>query len=516
MTSTSHLRGLLSASVILSLMSAAQAAPLVANGSFETGDLSDWIIGGVGDPSASNLLASSGAWSASGGCIGAPCVTFGPAGVGGPGRLSQTMLLSPGIYRLTYDQANPSASATDQFAVSLGTNVLRNAVAEGAHGFQAYAHVSAVAGGSTVLAFGMRDDPSFLYVDNVALVQVDDGAGNNIAALAQAAAFGNSFGYLDRLHARFSRAASPVGVALNTPVQVADAAGGYASPTGHFRAWMSGYGDRSRWDAGTRARRWGLTGGIETAVAEGLDLGLGFAAGDSDFSTATTFTDNTGQADEYLAAIHAHFSPAGTPLYLTAAAGYGYTSSDFTRTSPTFGTVVARDVGATQWFGTLEAGYDWKVLEGLWVTPFLRGDAARLEQDAYVERVIDTAVLLPMNVAAAEQDALRTILGARAAIDLAVGRRGARLSTTLGWAREFETDRLAAFSHTSLTNAAGGTNVTFAGVASAATPASDSVVFGAGVEASLTDAARIHVGYNGLFASGIDSHAVEAGLRVVW
>lgn len=516
MTRTRRRGDILSATVIMSLVHGAHAAPIVTNGGFETGDLSAWTIGGVADPSASSTLASSGTWSARGGCIGAACVTFGPAGVGGPGRLSQAVVLSPGIYRLSYDQANPATSATDQFAVSLGANVLRNTVADSAHGFQPYSHVSAVSGGSTVLAFGMRDDPSYLYVDNVALVQIDDGAGNNIAALAQAAAFGNTYGFLDRLHARFGHAGSPVGIALNTPVQVADATGGYVGPNGSVRAWMSAYGDRSRWDAGTRARHWGLTAGIDTAVADGLDMGVGFAAGSSRFSTQAAFTDNTGQAAEYLASVYFHFSPAASPLYVTAAAGYGYTESDLARTSPTFGTLVARDVGATQWLGTLEAGYDWNVVQGLWVTPFLRGDAVRLRQDAYVERVIDTSILLPMSVAEVEQDALRTILGARAAIDLAVGRRGARLSTTLGWAHEFETDRIAAFSHTSLTNPAGGTNVTFAGVATAGAPATDSVIFGAGVEAPLTDAARIHVGYNGLFASGVDSHAVEAGLRVGW
>ena len=113
----------------------------------------------------------------------------------------------------------------------------------------------------------------------------------------------------------------------------------------------------------------------------------------------------------------------------------------------------------------------------------------------------------------------RTILGARGTLDLNVGRRGAKLTASAGWDHEFERDRSVAFSTTSLTSGTSGvvgTDVTFSGVAGAASPTSNSVVAGAGVEAPISDEARIFVGYNGNFASGQNNHAGEVGLRVNW
>jgi hypothetical protein len=514
MTCTSS-RVVLLSSVAMAMASvSAVAAPLVTNGSFETGDLTGWTAGAS---YTTNALASVGVWSARSGCVDAGCVTLGAGGVSGTGVLSQAIDLDGGVYRLTYDHNNASGGVENRFAVSLGTNLLRNSVNAGSSGdFLSYENITAVSGGSTTLAFGVRHEPSYQYVDNIALVQIDDGEGNNIAAVSQSVAFQGTFGFLDRIQNRFGRAGSPVSVALNTPVDVADNSGGYISPTGSMRAHISGYGDRGKWDEGIKSRRWGLSAGVETAVADSLDVGVTLSAGHSRFTTETIFTDNTGRADEYLGAIHAHFSPKSVPLYLTAAAGYGYTSTDFTRASALDGTVVARGVEATQWLGSVELGFDWKLGKSFTLTPYLRGDAARLDQDGYTETVLSVASLLPMTVEAVEQDAARTVLGARGTFDIAAGKRGARLTMGAGWAHEFETDRAVAFGVTSPTIGAGGTDVLFAGTTSAATPAEDSVVAGASVEAPVSDEARIYVGYNGLFASGNDSHGAEAGLRVVW
>lgn len=514
MTSTSS-RVVLLSSVAMAMVSAsAVAAPLVNNGSFETGDLTGWTAGAS---YTTNALASDGAWSARSGCVAADCVTLGAGGVSGTGVLSQAIDLDGGVYRLTYDHNNASGGTENRFAVSLGTNLLRYSVNAASSGdFLSYENITAVSGGSTTLAFGVRHEPSYQYIDNITLVQIDDGEGNNIAAVSQSVAFQGTYGFLDRIQNRFGRAGSPVSVALNTPVEVADNSGGYISPNGSMRAHISGYGDRGKWDEGIKSRRWGLSAGVETAVTDTLDLGVTLSAGHSRFTTETLFTDNTGRADEYLGAIHAHFSPNSVPLYLTAAAGYGYTSTDFTRASASDGTVVARGVESTQWLGSVELGFDWKLGKSFTLTPYLRGDAARLDQDGYTEAALSVASLLPMTVEAVEQDAARTVLGARGSFDIAAGKRGARLTMGAGWAHEFETDRAVAFGVTSPTIGAGGTDVLFAGTTSAATPEEDSVVAGASVEAPVSDEARIYVGYNGLFASGNDSHGAEAGLRVVW
>ena len=89
------------------------------------------------------------------------------------------------------------------------------------------------------------------------------------------------------------------------------------------------------------------------------------------------------------------------------------------------------------------------------------------------------------------------------------------MTTNAGWAHEFERNRAVVFTTTS-SSLGSGTSVTFAGLATGATPDANSVVAGANVEAPVSNEARVFVGYNGNFASGQDSHAGEVGLRVVW
>lgn len=513
---TARTRALAATALIALTPTIASAAPIVTNGDFEAGTLTGWTAGSL--VTANNSFSNDGSWAARMGCQGDTCVSIDASGVGGDGILRQVLSLQPGVYRLSYAH-RIDGGTFNKFAVSLGSNVLSTPTVDAAaHGFLPETAVSAVAGGSTALTFAVRNDPSYDRIDSVILTMIDDGAGNNIGAVAQASAFQNTYGFLDRLQDRFGHAGSPVKVALNTPVETASSTGAYVSPTGKYRAYMSGYGDRSRWDGGDeRGQRWGLTAGIEMGVTPGLDVGAVVSAGQSRFSSDTVFTDNRGRADEYAGAIYGHFSPASMPLFITAAAGYGYTSTNLTRTSIAGdGTAMALDVGTTQWFGSVELGYDWALSNGFVLTPFARADGARLNQDGYDEFILIGGTLLPMSVASVDQDAARTILGARGTIDLNVGRRGAKLTASAGWDHEFERDRAVAFSTTSFTNGAGGTDVTFSGVAAAASPAANSVVAGAGVEAPITDDARIFVGYNGNFASGQNNHAGEVGLRVNW
>lgn len=514
----SNLRNALLATVATALGATTASANLVSNGDFETGAFSPWVSGGSGNNSISTSNPESGSvYSFKGGCTGSGCVVIDASGVSGPGSITQTLNLSPGVYQLVYGLSVGSSGTPNQIAVGLGTKVFRNDTDLSAQAYVDTTNYSAVSGGLTNLVFGVRHSPNYMYVDNVSLIMIDDGEGNDIAAASQSNAFQNTYGFLDRLQNRFGHAGSPVQVALNSPVDVASSDGGYISPNGRYRAYMGGYGDRSKWDSGdVRSRRWGLTAGAEMAVTDNLDIGVSVAAGHSKFASDTPLTDNRGLADEYTGAVYGHFSPASIPLYVTAGAGYGYSSNDLSRTSTLgFGTAVARGVEATQWFGTVELGYDWKLSKTFIITPYARADGSRLNQDGYVETVLSGDPLLPMTVESVDQDAARTILGARGTFDLAVGRRGAKLTANAGWAHEFERDRLVAFS-TFTASPVGGTGVTFAGVTGAASPDANSVVAGASVEAPVSNEARIFVGYNGNFASGQDSHAGEVGIRVVW
>jgi len=324
----------------------------------------------------------------------------------------------------------------------------------------------------------------------------DDGQGNAIAALTQSAAIAGTNGFLDRLHDR-ANALDP------------------AQRSGDGRGFLSGYGDRMRWDEAARSRRWGLSAGFMTGLDEGISAGFTLAAGTARHATTTAHSVNSALADDYFASFHARVGAAGQPLYLTLAAGHGWTLNDMTREAASLGTVTARDVAARQWFGSVELGRAWKPVDGFVLTGFARADAARLRQDGYTELPLDGATLLPSSVEPAEETALRSLLGARAALSMATARRSATLSVHAAWSHEFETDRSVGFSRI-ITDPLGGAPTLVTGVAQATRIDENSIRAGASVEAPVTDGARIYVGYNALFASGHDSQSAEAGLRVTW
>ena len=500
---------LLASSSFIVFTGLAHAAP--GNAGFDDAVNTAWTFGADASILASHAQSPSNAVFSS--CIGVGCLGSDANGVTGTATFYQDLNLAPGIYRLIYNVRVDGTTTDYGVGASLGARaILRSNFTATANAYQAFTDYSAVAGGITRLKFGLRHDNDNMHLDDVSLIMVDDGAGNNIGAVSLAVAAQNTYGFLDRLQNRFGHAGSPVQVALNQETNIASSDGsGYISANGKYRAHMSGYGDRSKWDGGdVKSQRWGLNVGAEMAVAESLDVGFSVAAGHSRFSSLTTFTNNRGEADEYLGALYAHWSPGSFPLYATAAVGYGYSSNDLTRTSVLgLGTVAARDVETTQLLASVELGYDWKLSNSFILTPYARADGSRIDQDGYAEIQYTGALLIPAIVAPVDQDAARTILGARGTFDLNVGRRGAKLTANAGWAHEFERDRTVAFTETTGV-------VTFAGTATGATPDASSVVAGANVEAPITNEARIFAGYNGNFASGQDSHAAELGVRIVW
>jgi outer membrane autotransporter protein len=351
-----------------------------------------------------------------------------------------------------------------------------------------------------------------LRVDNVSVVMVDDGQGNNIAAASQTVAVQASRDFMDRLYDRFGRVGSPIQSASVRETILASSDGSaYVNAGGKYRAFMSVFGSDAQWDhADTRADRKGVSAGFEFTIGHGIDLGAAFAFSETDFDTTSTFTRNRGEAEEFLGAIYGHWSARSLPMYVTAILGYGDSTNDFRRTSLVgLGSVFARDVDATQWFGGAEIGWDWNMASRLTLTPYARIDTANIDQDGYSETPVLGALLVPAVVAGRDVDATRSIVGVRAAYDLDVGKRGAKLGGKVGWAHEFDDDRFVTFTETT-------GPVTFAGSASAATPSEDSVVAGASVEVALDDRASFYAGYNGDFASDQEIHAGEVGLRVTW
>lgn len=500
---------LLATTAVLTIIASANAN-VVGDPGFESGVFGTWVNSGGSGLNSIGGPARTGAFAFDGGCVGAPCVVVGPTGVSGGGTISQVLNLQPGIYQGSFYLENLPGTP-NRFAVSLGNNTVFDRTDLASNTYRQFSYISAVSGGPTSLVLGIRQDPSFSNIDDVSLVMVDDGEGNNIAAAAQTVAVQASREFLDRLQGRFSHAGSPIQTASVRETVVASAGGlNYVNAGGKYRAFLSVFGSDGEWDdSATEADRRGLSAGIEFAAGRTLDIGVAFSLSRSDFSTRTAFTANSGEASEYLGAVYAHWSPSSAPVYVNLIAGYGQSSNDFARTSLVgLGSVGAEEVDSSQWFGSAEFGFDWAVSERFTLTPFARIDGATLDQDGYAEVPAPGALLVPAVVAGRDFDALRSVLGVRAEVGLDIG-RGGKLGGKVGWAHDFEQDRFVTFTETTGL-------VSFAGIAGAGTPAEDALVAGATLELAVSDQASVYAGYNGDFADEQEIHAGEVGLRVTW
>ncbi|NOT41195.1 MAG: autotransporter domain-containing protein [Alphaproteobacteria bacterium] len=505
---------LLATTAVLSLIASANANVVLDPG-FESGAFGTWVSGGGPFNAINGINPRSGTFSFRGGCNVAGCVAVGATGVSGTGTARQTINLQPGIYQGSF-YYRASGFTLNRLAVSLGNNTVVNLTNTTAAPYTRFQFVSAASGGPTNLVFGIRNDPDFDNIDDVSLELVDDGEGNNIGAAAQTVAVQASREFLDRLQDRFNHAGSPIRTASVRETVVASAGGlSYVNASGQYRAFMSVFGSDGEWDdSATTADRRGFSAGIEANVGS-LDIGAAFSLSRTDFDTQTIFTQNEGEAEEMLGAIYAHWSPSSTPVYFNLIAGYGQSSNDLTRTAffdlgldGNIDSAQARDVDSSQWFASAEVGFDWAVSQNFMLTPFARVDGAMIEQDGYTEVAFALSSLPVAVVAGRDFDALRSIVGVRAGLDLDIG-RGGKLGAKVGWAHDFEQDRFVTFTETT-------GPVSFAGVAGAATPAEDSVVAGASIELAVSDEAAIYAGYNGDFADEQEIHAGEVGLRVTW
>lgn len=495
-------RALLLATTALALLtgSAGAAAPfffggpnLVTNGDFETGTFFGWTNAGN---SVSAIDPFQGTYALRGGCTPVACTT------------SQSIALQPGIYQFSY-YLNNEGGPNNQFIAKLGPVTVNNIVDANAFSYTHFSHIVAASGGATNVFFSIFQDPSFMDVDNVSLIEVDDGQGNNLGAASQTVAAQASREFMDQLFDRFGHSGSPMQLASAGEVVVASNDGmTYINGPGHYRAFLSVYGDDARWDSGdVRGHRFGFMLGAEWAPCNSWDIGLAIGRTTSHFDTDTFFTENRGRADETLGALYTNWSPNNGPFYATGVIGYGRSENDFMREN-FFGAVGAYNVPTKQWFGGVEAGFDWRGWSRMTLTPFARVDAARLKQNAYMEEV-EFGVLVPAFVDSKEQTAARTLLGLRATTDFnLIGRYPWQLSAKAAWQHEFDRNRDVTFSEFS--------GVTFTGTATGATPVANSALVGASLEAPLTDHASLYVGYNGDFGSGQRIHEGEAGFKVTW
>ena len=151
--------GLVAAGLFVS--TPAQAASIVINGGFETGDCTGWTLGG--NTGFSGVINT------------APYVNSGSFGaffgaVGSDTSLSQNLATTPGgRYDLTYFLYSPGGTPNDFSVVWNGVTetALVNA---GAFGYTQFTFQGLLAtGSSTTLQFLLRQDPSFWGLDDIAV-----------------------------------------------------------------------------------------------------------------------------------------------------------------------------------------------------------------------------------------------------------------------------------------------------------------------------------------------------------
>jgi len=148
-----------------SAVSASAATNLVQNGSFETGDFTDWT-----------QFGNTGFTGVTSGCFDAGCPTdgsdlayFGP--VGSTGGITQNLGNFTSFFDVFFDLSNNSGNF---FLADLGgTQLLLNPPNEGVTHYE-FHHVAA--GANAALTFTTRNDPAYYTLDNVSVVAVPEPA----------------------------------------------------------------------------------------------------------------------------------------------------------------------------------------------------------------------------------------------------------------------------------------------------------------------------------------------------
>ncbi|MFI5116070.1 MAG: PEP-CTERM sorting domain-containing protein [Terriglobales bacterium] len=139
------------------------ATNLLTNGSFETGDLSGWTLGGV-----SGTIVVTGPFSYySGAEDGSWYVGLGP--VGGDGTLSQTFSDTPGThYTFSFWFASAGDNPSDFSAYWDGTQLLSLTNPNTGVNWTQFSF-DVVGTGSDTVQFNFRDDPAWLALDNISV-----------------------------------------------------------------------------------------------------------------------------------------------------------------------------------------------------------------------------------------------------------------------------------------------------------------------------------------------------------
>jgi outer membrane autotransporter protein len=252
----------------------------------------------------------------------------------------------------------------------------------------------------------------------------------------------------------------------------------------------------------------GFAAGLDRLVAPNLRVGvtLGFATGTQWVSGFS----GQGQSNTWQGGLYANYG-AG-PFYLDGVAGYAYTDNRMWRSIavPGLGTRTALgQTGANQFYGQLEGGWRFELggRADAFVTPFARLQAYTGTQNGFTET---GAQSLDLSVAAQTTSSLRSVLGAQlgGALDPGWG-EPLELQFRLGWSHEYaDTARPV----TATLAGAPATPFTTFGIAAQR----DAALVGFGAGTAIAEATQAYLRYEGNLSGQDSTHALTAGVRIVW
>jgi len=158
----------------LGIAGGAQATNIVFNGSFETGNFSNWTQ--TGNTGFSGVQCPGGA--PDGSCS----AFFGP--VGSVGGISQLLSTVAGTSYLIQFSFSADGSIPSSFLATFGGTTLFSLNNPPASGFHTLTATVTATGSSTLLGFNFRDDPGFLLLDAVSVTSVPEPASLALLAIA--------------------------------------------------------------------------------------------------------------------------------------------------------------------------------------------------------------------------------------------------------------------------------------------------------------------------------------------
>ena len=137
-------------------------ADLVTNGGFETGDFTGWTQ--TGSTSFDGVQCPGPGATVHGGNCSA---FFGP--VGSTGGISQNLATTPGTqYRIDFFFCLMAVTPSS-FSATFGATTLRSLTNPTAGPYQEFSFIVTATLSSTALGFNFRDDPGFLFLDDVSV-----------------------------------------------------------------------------------------------------------------------------------------------------------------------------------------------------------------------------------------------------------------------------------------------------------------------------------------------------------